>query len=102
MNDVISSQRIASTPDLASTAAPDRSRLDVMNFLNEVAGRFPQAISFASGRPAESFFDVKDYPDRLPEFVRHLQATRGTSYEAAFNLLAQYGNTGGLINDLVA
>ncbi|MCP9963451.1 hypothetical protein LUX05_22505 [Streptomyces somaliensis] len=25
--------------------------LDAMNFLNEVVGRFPQAISFAPGRP---------------------------------------------------
>ncbi|MEO8153218.1 MAG: PLP-dependent aminotransferase family protein [Rhizobacter sp.] len=102
MNDMISSQHIAAASGPASATASDRSRLDVMNFLNEVAGRFPQAISFASGRPAEAFFDVQDYPARLPEFVRHLQATRGTSYESTFNMLAQYGNTNGLINDLVA
>ena len=45
----------------AGAAPPDRSRLNVMNFLNEVAGRYPEAISFASGRPAEAFFDVQDY-----------------------------------------
>lgn len=86
----------------AGEAAPDRSRLDVMNFLNEVAGRYPDAISFASGRPAEAFFDVQDYARRLPEFVRHLQRQRGTSFDATFNMLAQYGNTNGIINDLVA
>ena len=31
--------------------------LESMNFLNEVAGRYPDAISFASGRPCEQFFE---------------------------------------------
>ena len=89
-------------PAGATPAPTAPSRLDVMNFLNEVAGRYPKAISFASGRPAEAFFDVQDYARRIPEFVRHLQAQRGTSFEASFNLLAQYGNTNGLINGLIA
>lgn len=88
-------------PD-APTVSSDRTRLDVMNFLNEIAGRYPQAISFASGRPAEAFFDMQEYARRLPLFVRHLQAVHGTSFEVSFNRLAQYGNTNGLINDLVA
>lgn len=91
-----------SRPADTSGPSPDRARLDVMNFLNEIAGRYPKAISFASGRPAEAFFDVQDYAARIPEFVRHLQATRGTTFDAAFNLLAQYGNTNGLINELIA
>ena len=33
--------------------------LDVMNFLNEVVLRYPEAISFAPGRPSERFFDVE-------------------------------------------
>ena len=32
--------------------------LESMNFLNEVASRYPDAVSFASGRPSEEFFDV--------------------------------------------
>ena len=33
--------------------------LDVMNFLNEVVLRYPEAVSFAPGRPSERFFDVE-------------------------------------------
>lgn len=32
--------------------------LESMNFLNEVASRYPDAVSFASGRPYEEFFDI--------------------------------------------
>ena len=30
--------------------------LESMNFLNEIGMRYPDAISFASGRPTEDFF----------------------------------------------
>ena len=31
-----------------------------MNFLNEVASRFPAAISLAAGRPFDGFYAVED------------------------------------------
>ena len=37
----------------------DDPLLDVMNFLNEVVLRYPRAVSFAPGRPAERHFDVE-------------------------------------------
>lgn len=92
----------ASLPSAPPAVAAEASRLDVMNFLNEIAGRYPQAISLASGRPAEAFFDVQDQARRIPEYVGYLQAARGGDFDATWNLLAQYGPTNGLINDLVA
>ncbi|MES2937938.1 MAG: PLP-dependent aminotransferase family protein [Pseudomonadota bacterium] len=78
------------------------SRLDVMNFLNEIAGDHPQALSFASGRPAEAFFGAQEYMQRIPEFVRHLQERMGGSFDDRFKQLAQYGRTNGIINELIA
>ncbi|MEU4147063.1 hypothetical protein [Streptomyces parvulus] len=36
--------------------------LDAMNFLNEVVARFPEALSFAPGRPAEGAFERRISP----------------------------------------
>lgn len=78
------------------------SRLDVMKFLNEIAGSYPDAVSFASGRPAEAFFDMARCLRQIPLFVRHFAQARGLDFDTAFNRLAQYGHTAGAINDLVA
>ncbi len=83
-------------------AGPLHERLEVMNFLNEVADRYPRAISLAAGRPAEQFFGAQEYTQRLGEFVGHLQRSRGLGLDAAFKRLAQYGPTAGLINPLIA
>lgn len=81
---------------------PQASRLEVMSFLNEIAGNYPQAISFASGRPEESFFAVEDWLACIPDFVRHYADLHGVDVATAFNVLAQYGRTSGVIGDLVA
>ncbi len=78
------------------------SRLDVMNFLNEMAGRFPKAVSFASGRPAESFFDIERWIAEIPRFVRHQAEQAGASEAATLNVMAQYGRTSGIVNTLIA
>lgn len=86
-----------------SSSLPDNaSRLDVMNFLNEVASRYPSAISFASGRPSEAFFDFENWIERIPEFVRYFAQQRQISVAEGYNLLAQYGRTNGIIGDLIA
>ncbi|MBA3486171.1 MAG: PLP-dependent aminotransferase family protein, partial [Lysobacter sp.] len=41
-----------------------------MNFLNEVSGDFPDAISLASGRPAEAFFDLERWLGAIPRYQR--------------------------------
>jgi (S)-3,5-dihydroxyphenylglycine transaminase len=44
-----------------------------MNFLNEVAGRFPDAISLAAGRPYDAFYAVEDVERYLAAYVSHLR-----------------------------
>jgi (S)-3,5-dihydroxyphenylglycine transaminase len=76
--------------------------LSVLNFLNEVALDHPRAVSFASGRPAERFFDFDAWLDAIPRFRQHFAETRGSTPRDAGRLLSQYGRTNGLINDLMA
>jgi (S)-3,5-dihydroxyphenylglycine transaminase len=76
--------------------------LESMNFLNEVAGRYPDAISFASGRPCEQFFDVALIHRYIDAFSDYLVAERGYSQVQVSRLLFQYGKTKGIISELVA
>src|SRR3954471_16899837 len=76
--------------------------LEVMNFLNEVVLRFPQAISFAPGRPAERHFDVERSLAQAPFFVAWRAGATGWSPQAVWNDLGQYNKTNGIINELVA
>ncbi|MFB7123262.1 PLP-dependent aminotransferase family protein [Kitasatospora sp. NPDC056273] len=75
--------------------------LDAMTFLNEVTTRYPDAVSFAPGRPYEGFFEPEDVPAYLETYLAHL-ADRGLGRDAVRTALFQYGPTKGLINDLVA
>ncbi|MFJ4093864.1 PLP-dependent aminotransferase family protein [Kitasatospora sp. NPDC089913] len=75
--------------------------LDAMTFLNEVTTRYPQAISFAPGRPYEGFFEPEDVPAYLDAYLDHLAAT-GLDRDVIRTTLFQYGPTKGIINDLVA
>lgn len=78
------------------------SRLSVMNFLNEAANDYPDAVSFASGRPAEAYFSIERWLEAIPIFQAHAAKTAGHSSLLAGRRLAQYGRTTGLINELVA
>jgi len=81
---------------------PQASRLDVMNFLNEIAADYPRAISFASGRPEETCFAVESWLARIPDFARYYAEVRGIDVATAFSALAQYGRTNGMVGDLIA
>ncbi|HEY0699641.1 MAG TPA: PLP-dependent aminotransferase family protein [Micromonospora sp.] len=72
-----------------------------MNFLNEVAGRFPDAISLAAGRPHESFHSVADIGRYVDVYVAHLER-EGRTPEQIRTLLTQYGRTNGQIHPLIA
>lgn len=72
-----------------------------MNFLNEVAGRFPDAISFAPGRPTEETFDLADLHRYLDSYARHLRST-GFGEERVRRELFQYGRTKGIVHELIA
>ncbi|WP_259446693.1 aminotransferase class I/II-fold pyridoxal phosphate-dependent enzyme, partial [Streptomyces geysiriensis] len=75
--------------------------LDTMTFLNEVTHRYPQAISFAPGRPYEGDFDVARVPGFIETYLDHLRG-RGLSEERVRTALYQYGETAGQIRDIVA
>jgi (S)-3,5-dihydroxyphenylglycine transaminase len=76
--------------------------LDVMNFLNEVVLRYPDAVSFAPGRPSERFFDVEGSLGRAALWVESRAAASGASKRAVWNDLGQYNKTNGIINDLIS
>lgn len=76
--------------------------LDVMNFLNEVALRFPDAISFAPGRPHEKFYDAQQITSYLDAYIRHLGQERGLTEAQIRTNLFQYGRTNGHIHGLIA
>lgn len=72
-----------------------------MNFLNEVAGRYPDAISLAAGRPYEDFYEVEDVHRYLRCYVSYLRE-KGLPAERIRALLMQYGRTNGHIHELIA
>ncbi|MFD5798534.1 aminotransferase class I/II-fold pyridoxal phosphate-dependent enzyme [Streptomyces diastatochromogenes] len=75
--------------------------LDTMNFLNEVTQRYPDAISFAPGRPYAGFFETEQIFTHLRRYLEHL-AEGGASPEDIRSALFQYGPTAGQIRELIA
>ena len=72
-----------------------------MNFLNEIAGRYPDAISLAAGRPYDGFYDTEDVGRYLRSYVDSLRAG-GMTEDAVRGLLLQYGRTNGQLGELIA
>ena len=75
--------------------------LNSMNVLNEIAGDYPAAVSFAAGRPAEAYFETTLVHDYLRRFEEHLRE-RGYSEPEVRRTFYQYGRTKGIITDLIA
>jgi (S)-3,5-dihydroxyphenylglycine transaminase len=75
--------------------------LDTMNFLNEVTLRYPEAISFAPGRPYDGFFDTEQIFTYIRRYLDHL-AESGNSPGQIRDALFQYGPTAGRIRELIA
>ncbi len=75
---------------------------DVMGFLNEVQLKYPDAITFASGRPPERFFDITNYPQQVEQFVNYLAGKYDKDKQAIWNSLGQYNRAKGIVNELVA
>jgi (S)-3,5-dihydroxyphenylglycine transaminase len=76
--------------------------LESMNFLNEIGMRYPDAISFASGRPFEEFFDVDLIHRYLDTFCAYLKDQLGHDDEQVRRILFQYGRTKGIVHELIA
>jgi (S)-3,5-dihydroxyphenylglycine transaminase len=75
--------------------------LDTMAFLNEIADRHADAVSFAPGRPYEGFFEVEDVFAAMRRYLAELESG-GRSERAVRTTLYQYGPSAGLIGDLIA
>lgn len=73
-----------------------------MNLLNEIADRFPDAISFAPGRPYNDSFALDDLFHYLHRYVDHVAGGTQDGLVRARDQLFQYGRTKGIIQDLVA
>ncbi len=76
--------------------------LESMNFLNEVASRYPDAVSFASGRPYEEFFDIALIHQYIDSFCDYLRSELGYHEPRLSQALFQYGRTKGIVHELVA
>jgi (S)-3,5-dihydroxyphenylglycine transaminase len=76
--------------------------LGSMNFLNEIAQRFPDAVSFAPGRPFEGFWDTSLVHDYLRRFERYLKEEKGYDDAQVRRTLFQYGRTKGIVHELIA
>ncbi|QLQ36508.1 aminotransferase class I/II-fold pyridoxal phosphate-dependent enzyme [Micromonospora robiginosa] len=102
---------LSGTPLPVRTVAPvprrdvhpslDDPVLDTMNFLNEVTTRYPDAVSFAPGRPYDGFFDVEQIFAGIRTYVDHLGAG-GLSGAQIRDALFQYGPTAGRIREIIA
>ncbi|MET8249456.1 PLP-dependent aminotransferase family protein [Streptomyces sp. NPDC005202] len=75
--------------------------LSSMTLLNEITGRFPEAVSFAAGRPYEEFYDPLQIHDYLERFRKYLEVERGLGPDQVRTALFQYGHTKGLLTDLL-
>lgn len=75
--------------------------LETLNFLNEITLRYPDAISFAAGRPYDGLFDCEDVFGHIKRYLDHLEKG-GASQAAIRSAVFQYGPTAGQIRDLVA
>lgn len=82
--------------------AVDDPALNSMNFLNEVAIRYPDAISLAAGRPYEEFFDPDALHRWLDVFRRYLADDLGYDADRVTGTLFQYGRTKGILHELIA
>lgn len=76
--------------------------LDSMTFLNEISLRFPDAISFAAGRPTEQRLDLASVHRALDVFADHLASERGLGPAAVRRTMLQYGRTKGVIHEVLA
>ncbi|MBO0804757.1 MAG: PLP-dependent aminotransferase family protein [Nocardiopsaceae bacterium] len=74
--------------------------LETMNFLNEITSRYPEAISFAPGRPHDGFFDTEQIFAYIRRYLDHL-AESGRTPEQIRDAVFQYGPTAGRIRELI-
>lgn len=74
---------------------------DVMGFLNEIQLNYPDAISLASGRPNENYFDISNFTDYFNLYLNSTASSKRTR-KKILNDLGQYSRTKGIINELIS
>ncbi|MBF9129480.1 PLP-dependent aminotransferase family protein [Plantactinospora sp. S1510] len=72
-----------------------------MNFLNEVTLRYPEAISFAPGRPYDGFFETEEIFGHVRRYLDHL-LEEGASPAQVRTAMYQYGPAAGQIREIIA
>ncbi len=77
------------------------SYLESMNFLNEISINYPDAISFASGRPNYKYFNVKSTVLGINDYAKKRMLPHQTEADS-FNNLGQYNKTNGIINEQIS
>ncbi len=82
--------------------ALDDPALNSMNLLNEIANRYPHAVSLAAGRPCEDSFDLAALGRYLDRFCGYLRTELGYSEQLVRRTLFQYGRTKGIMHELIA
>lgn len=82
--------------------AQPKVNLEAMNFLNEIAIKYPEAISFASGRPNENMLGLGSLDGALDQFIEYFAKRHAISKHSANKRVLQYGETAGIVTDLVA
>jgi (S)-3,5-dihydroxyphenylglycine transaminase len=82
-------------------SALDGPAMEVMNFLNEAKSRFPQAISFAAGRPPDQFLSAQPIQRWLSGFVESRSRLQRRTPDQVWSSLGQYSETNGIIQDLI-
>ncbi|MFF2117297.1 PLP-dependent aminotransferase family protein [Kitasatospora sp. NPDC058184] len=75
--------------------------LDRMNFLNEITSSYPDAVSFAPGRPYDGFFEVEEVHTYLRRYAAYLES-RGAGPAEVRSGFYQYGPAAGQIRELIA
>jgi (S)-3,5-dihydroxyphenylglycine transaminase len=78
------------------------SSIDKVNFLNEVAKQYPEAISFASGSPSKGTYNVESFSRYIDSFVDYLQTVHHLSYEEAYGTIGNYASAKGIICESLA
>ncbi|HET8842341.1 MAG TPA: hypothetical protein VFN35_12800, partial [Ktedonobacteraceae bacterium] len=86
---------------LSQPAKLSAPQLDVMNFLNEIVLRYPSAVSFAPGRPADHYCDIAPGLAGLQHYIAVYADAQKRPTTMMRQQIGQYSRTNGIINDII-
>lgn len=77
-------------------------QMEGLNFLNEATYRYPGAVSFVAGRPADRLVSVRACYSWLSELSKYWRNEKKIEDSGFWRELGQYSATAGIICDLLA